>query len=117
MLSLPLGFVGTVLMILFRLLVIGCFLETIAAIIIMMPILTPVAAKLGFDPVHFGVFTVCALTIGFITPPVGINLFAASAVSGVPYLSIAWRAWPSCLAMIGAVIIIAFVPWISLWFR
>ena len=117
MLSFPLGFVGTVLMILFLLLAIGCFLETIAAIIIMMPILMPVAAKLGFDPVHFGVFTVCALTIGFITPPVGINLFAASAVSGVPYLNIAWRAWPSCVAMIAAVIAIAFIPIISLWFR
>ena len=117
MLSFPLGFVGTVLMILFILLVIGCFLETIAAIIIMMPILLPVAAKLGFDPVHFGVFTVCALTIGFITPPVGINLFAASAVSGVPYLNIALRAWPSFVALTAAVIIIAFVPWLSLWFR
>jgi C4-dicarboxylate transporter, DctM subunit len=117
LLSFPLGFVGTVLMILFLLLAIGCFLETIAAIIIMMPILVPVATKLGFDPVHFGVFTVCALTIGFITPPVGINLFAASAVSGVPYLNIAWRAWPSCVAMIAAVVTIAFVPAISLWFR
>lgn len=117
LLSFPLGFTGTVLMILFLLLVVGCFLETIAAIIIMMPILVPVAAKLGFDPVHFGVFTVCALTIGFITPPVGINLFAASAVSGVPYLNIAWRAWPLCVAMILAVAVIAFVPGISLWFR
>lgn len=117
MLSFPVGFVGTVLVILVILMVIGCFLETIAAIIIMMPILLPVAAKLGFDPVHFGVFTVCALTIGFITPPVGINLFAASAVSGVPYLNIAWRAWPSCVAMIAAVIVIAFVPALTLWFR
>jgi len=117
LLSFPLGFVGTVLMILFMMLVIGCFLETIAAIIITMPILLPVAAKLGFDPVHFGVFIVCALTIGFITPPVGINLFAAAAVSGVPYLNIAWRSWPSCVAMILAVVVIAFVPAISLWFR
>ena len=117
LLSIPLGFAGTVLMILFVLLVIGCFLETIAAIIIIMPILIPVAAGLHYDPVHFGVFVVCALTIGFITPPVGINLFVASAVSGVPYLTIAWRAWPLCLALVIAVVVIAFVPGLSLWFR
>ena len=117
LLSIPLGSAGTVLMILFVLLVIGCFLETIAAIIIIMPILIPVAASLHYDPVHFGVFVVCALTIGFITPPVGINLFVASAVSGVPYLTIAWRAWPLCLALVIAVVVIAFVPGLSLWFR
>jgi len=117
MLSIPTGFITAVLMIMFILLVVGCFLECIAAIIIMMPILGPAAVKLGFDPVHFGVFVVCALTIGFITPPVGVNLFAASAISGVPYLTIAGRAWPLCLALIVAVIAIAFIPGLVLWFR
>jgi di/tricarboxylate transporter len=63
------------------------------------------------DPVQFGVFVVCALTVGFITPPVGINLFAASAVGGVPYLSIAWRTRPLFLAQVCAVMIVGFVPW------
>jgi len=83
----------------------------------MMPILLPVAQQIGFDPVHFGVFVVCALTIGFITPPVGINLFAASAISGVPYLKIAVHAWPLCLSLIIAVLLIAFIPGLTLWFR
>lgn len=117
LLSFGSGFVVTVLLILLILLIVGCFLECIAAIIIMMPILLPAALRLGFDPVHFGVFAVCALTIGFITPPVGVNLFAASAISGVPYLTIAWRAWPLCLALVLATIAVAFVPWLSLWFR
>ncbi len=117
MLAIPSGYVTGVLMIFFVLFVLGCFLETIAALIIMMPILLPIGTSLGFDPVHFGVYVVCALTVGFITPPVGINLFAASAVSGVPYLNIAWRAWPLCLALSLAVVIIGFVPWFSLWFR
>jgi C4-dicarboxylate transporter DctM subunit len=117
MLALPNGYLSAVLMILLVLLIVGCFLETIAALIIMMPILLPVASSLGFDPVHFGVFVVCALTVGFITPPVGVNLFAASAVSGVPYLQIAWKAWPLFLALVAAVLVIAFVPWLSLWFR
>ncbi len=117
MLSIPSGYVTGVLMIYLVLFVLGCFLETIAALIIMMPILLPIGMSLGFDPVHLGVYVVCALTVGFITPPVGINLFAASAVSGVPYLTIAWRTWPLCVALTVAVMIIGFVPWLSLWFR
>ena len=117
LLSIPSGYVTGVLMIYFVLFVLGCFLETIAALIIMMPILLPIGTSLGFDPVHLGVYVVCALTVGFITPPVGINLFAASAVSGVPYLTIASRTWPLCLALTVAVVIIGFVPWLSLWFR
>lgn len=117
LLSLPSGHVQTVLMMTALLIIIGCFLETIAAIIIIMPILLPVAAAMGWDPVHLGVFVVCALTIGFITPPVGINLFAASAVSGVPYLNIAWRVWPLCLALVIAVLFIGFFPQLSIWFR
>lgn len=117
MLSMPLNYVGMVLMIMLVLLIVGCFLETIAALIIMMPILLPIGSSLGFDPVHFGVFVVCALTVGFITPPVGVNLFAASAISGVPYLQIAWKSVPLLVALMAAVIIIAFVPWLSLWFR
>jgi C4-dicarboxylate transporter DctM subunit len=117
LLSIPQGFVAAVMMIVFVLLLVGCFLETIAAIIIMMPILLPMATALKFDPVHFGVFAVCALTVGFITPPVGINLFAASAISGVPYMEIAWRAWPLFVALTASVVVIAFMPWFSLWFR
>jgi C4-dicarboxylate transporter DctM subunit len=117
LLTLPSGFITAVLMILVILLVVGCFLETIAAIIILMPVLLPVAAALHFHPVHFGVFVMCSLTIGFITPPVGINLFAASAVSGVPYLAIAGRTWPLLIALVLATLVVAYVPWFSIWFK
>ncbi|MFC4296685.1 TRAP transporter large permease [Castellaniella hirudinis] len=117
MISTEMGFAGTVLAIMALLIVVGCFMETIASIIILMPILMPIALALHMDPVHFGVFIVCTLTIGFITPPVGINLFAASAVSGVPYPAIAARIWPLFLGLMAAATIIAFVPWLSLWFR
>ncbi|NYT36080.1 TRAP transporter large permease [Allopusillimonas soli] len=117
MISAHMGMVGTMLMIMLLLIVFGCFMETMASIIILMPILMPIAHSMGVDMVHFGVFVVCTLTIGYITPPVGINLFAASAVSGVPYLKIAARIWPLCLALVAAVIIIAFLPGLSLWFR
>ncbi|MGB6007734.1 TRAP transporter large permease [Castellaniella sp.] len=117
MISADMGFVGTMLSIMLLLLVFGCFMETMASIIILMPILLPIAHSLGVDMVHFGVFVVCALTIGYITPPIGINLFAASAVSGVPYLKIGGRIWLLCLALVIAVTFIAFVPGLSLWFR
>jgi C4-dicarboxylate transporter DctM subunit len=117
LLSLSSGYVSAVLMVLVILLIVGTFLETIAAIIILMPILLPIATSLGFDPVHFGVLVMCALTLGFITPPVGINLFAASAVSGAPYLVIAWRAWPLLIGLIVATVVVAFVPWFSIWFK
>lgn len=117
MLSADLGLIGTILMVMLLLIIFGCFMETIASIIILMPILMPIAAALNIDMVHFGVFIVCTLTIGFITPPVGINLFAASAVSGVPYMQIAARIWPLFLALVLAAIVVAFVPGLSLWFR
>lgn len=116
MMAVTSGYVSVMLMVIFVLLVVGCFLETIAALIIIVPILLPIAQNLGVNPVHFGVLIVCALTVGFLTPPVGINLFAASAISGVPYLRIAMRSWPLLLALIVAVVMIAFVPWFSTWF-
>ena len=82
-----------------------------------MKILLPVEQELGFDPVHFGVFAVTALSVGFITPPVGINLFAAPAGSEQPFLDIASKAIPAFLALVVTVSIIAFLPDAVLWFR
>ena len=63
------------------LLIVGCFMETIAAVIILTPILLPLAIGLGIDPIHFGIIMIVNLSIGFITPPLGINLFVASGIS------------------------------------
>jgi C4-dicarboxylate transporter DctM subunit len=116
-LGLPVGMIASVGLIILVLLIVGCILEPIAAILVVMPILLPIGLALGFDPVHFGVFVVCTLSVGFITPPVGINLFAASAVSGEPFLSIAWKAMPAFLALILAIIVLASAPSLVLWFR
>ena len=99
------------------LLLVGCFMETIAALIIIMPILMPIVTAMKVDPVHFGVFVVCALTVGFITPPVGLNLFVASAISGRPYMLIAKRVVPLFLALVAATALVGWVPWLTLWFR
>ena len=116
-LSLSVGTIGSVALIILVLLLIGCILEPIAAILVIMPILLPIGLDLGFDQVHFGVFVVCTLSVGFITPPVGINLFAASAISDEPFLRIAVKAVPAFFALIFAVVVIAAFPGVVLWFR
>ena len=116
-LSLPVGQIGSIALIILVLLMIGCILEPIAAILVVMPILLPIGLELGFDQVHFGVFVVCTLSVGFITPPVGINLFAASAISDEPFLRIAVKAFPSFLALILAIVVVAAFPQLVLWFR
>ncbi len=115
--SFEVSFIVSVALIVLMLLVIGCLLEPIAAILVIMPILYPIGQQLGFDPVHFGVFVVSTLSVGFITPPVGINLFAASAVSGEPFMRIAVRAIPAFVALILICFAIAFMPSTILWFR
>ena len=115
--SMSVGHVESVFLIIFVLLIIGCILEPIAAILVVMPILLPIGMELGFDPVHFGVFVVTALSVGFITPPVGINLFAASAVSEQPFLDIASKTVPAFFALVVTVASIAFLPKVVLWFR
>ncbi len=115
--SYDVSFIGSVALIVVMLLVIGCLLEPIAAILVVMPILLPIGMQLGFDPVHFGVFVVTTLSVGFITPPVGINLFAAAAVSGEPFMRIATRALPAFLALIMICFVIALSPSLILWFQ
>ena len=116
-LDLSVGKAGSVALIIFVLLLVGCVLEPIAAILVVMPILLPIGIELGFDAVHFGVFVVCALSVGFITPPVGINLFAAAAVSDEPFLRIAVKAVPAFFALLACIALIATFPGIVLWYR
>ncbi|WP_332816027.1 TRAP transporter large permease [Ramlibacter sp.] len=72
-------------------LVVGCITESVAVVLILAPILGPVAVGLGVDPVHWGVAFVIGTSIGFITPPYGLNLFVTSAVMGVPYAQLVKR--------------------------
>lgn len=116
-LAIDAGIVGSVVIIVLVLLIVGFILEPIAAVLVVMPILAPIGIELGFDPVHFGVFAVCALGVGFITPPVGINLFAASAVSGEQFIEIAWRAIPAFLGLMVAIAIIATFSGLALWYK
>ncbi|MGP4105866.1 TRAP transporter large permease [Virgibacillus sp. L01] len=97
------------------LLVVGCFMDTLAAIIILTPILLPIAVQIGYDPMHFGIIMVVNLAIGFITPPLGVNLFVASGISGLPIETIAKAIMPFFFAMLITLIIIIIFPQLSLF--
>jgi len=97
------------------LLVVGIFLETSAAIIILTPILVPIVSALGIDLVHFGIIMIFNLAIGFVTPPVGINLFVAANIAGTKFESLMKAIIPFLIIMILDVIIISFIPGISLF--
>lgn len=96
------------------LLLAGMFIDTIAAILILTPILLPLALKCGVDPIHFGIIMVVNLAIGFVTPPVGANLYVASNMTKVPIIAIAKKAIILMLIMLVALIILTYVPWFSL---
>ena len=96
------------------LLIVGALMEPAAATIILTPILAPVAVKLGVDVVHFGIIMTVNLAIGFVTPPVGSNLFVASATSGLRLEDIARAALPMIAGMILLLMAITYIPAISL---
>jgi len=98
------------LFIIFTLLVIGVFLEGLAAMAIMVPILTPVAASFGYDPVHFALVVLLCLAIGSLTPPVGIVLYTVCGVTGTPPGRVGWTIWVYVLGMLAVTLLIAFVP-------
>lgn len=94
---------------------IGTFMEALAAIVILTPILLPVVTKVGVDPLHFGIIMVVNLAIGFITPPVGVNLFVASGIAKVKIEAIAKSVIPLLLTMLIILLLISYVPSISLF--
>lgn len=97
------------------LLFVGMFMETLATIMILTPVLLPIMYNLGVDPVHFGIVMVATLAVGFQTPPLGENLFVASGIGGATIEDISVKALPFAMMAIIAIFIIAYVPAISLW--
>ncbi|MBZ8135166.1 TRAP transporter large permease [Afifella sp. IM 167] len=96
------------------LLVLGTFMETLSTIIILTPILLPLVKKLGIDPIHFGIILVVTSEVGFLTPPLGVNLFVASGLSGVKLETLARRVIPFLVVLVAALLVILLVPWLSL---
>ncbi|MGO4886731.1 TRAP transporter large permease [Anaerobacillus sp. MEB173] len=105
-----------ILLITVLLLIVGCFMDTLAAIIILTPILLPIAVNIGYDPIHFGIIMVVNLAIGFITPPLGVNLFVGSGISGLSIESLSKAIMPFFVAMLITLLFIVFIPQLSLLF-
>lgn len=97
--------------------VIGMFIETSASIIVLAPILAPVAVHFGIDPVHFGLIMVVNLALGMITPPFGVNLFAACTVARISLDRIITQLIPFVLVVLACLMVITYVPGLSLGLR
>lgn len=96
------------------LLIAGAFMEPSAIILILAPILFPIAVQLGIDPIHLGIIMVVNMEIGLITPPVGLNLFVTSAVTGMPLSEVIKAAMPWLMLLLGFLVIVTYVPSVSL---
>jgi C4-dicarboxylate transporter DctM subunit len=97
------------------LLVLGTAMEPVPVMLLTVPILFPMVTKLGIDPVHFGVVVTLNLMIGCLTPPVGINLFLASAMSGVPVMRVARASTPFIVVLLIVLALITYIPQLVLW--
>jgi C4-dicarboxylate transporter DctM subunit len=97
------------------LIVLGTFMETLSTVIILTPILLPLVVRLGVDPIHFGIILVVTSEIGFLTPPLGVNLFVACGISGLSIEEISRRVLPFILTIFAGLLILLFVPEISLF--
>ncbi len=98
------------LLIVISLLLIGMIMEGLAAMVILVPILTPVAANFGYDPIHFALVILLCLGIGTLTPPVGIVLYTVCAVSGTPPSAVGRTIWIYVLGMLMVTLLVTFVP-------
>jgi tripartite ATP-independent transporter DctM subunit len=97
------------------LLIIGCFMETVVAILILTPMLMPVITKVGIDPVHFGVVMVLNLMIGLLTPPFGVVLFVMAGISGLPFDRIVRATLPFLVPLLVVLALITFFPPLVTW--
>jgi tripartite ATP-independent transporter DctM subunit len=96
-------------------LVIGCFMETIAAITILVPVLLPVAVKIGVDPVHFGIILILNLMIGLLTPPVGMVLYVLAKVANVSFERCVVATAPFLIPLVVVLMLLTFIPSLSLF--
>jgi C4-dicarboxylate transporter DctM subunit len=112
MISTKLGFLIAVNILL---LVVGCFMDIMSAILVLAPILTPMAIHYGIDPIHFGIIMIVNLEIGYLTPPIGINLFVASGIFKEPLTDVIKAVVPFLFVMLLGLAIITAFPQISLF--
>jgi C4-dicarboxylate transporter, DctM subunit len=97
------------------LLIVGCFIDPASSILVLTPLLLPIAHAIGVDPIHFGIIVVTNLSIGTFTPPFGVNIFVAQSIFDVPLRSIYAGLVPFIAVAIVGLMIVTYVPELSLW--
>ena len=97
------------------LLFLGCFMEGISVMLLVVPILMPVIMRMGIDPVHFGVMMTLNLMIGLLTPPVGLCLYCVSSVAKLPISDLVKEVWPYLIALLVVLLLVAFWPSLTVW--
>jgi C4-dicarboxylate transporter, DctM subunit len=108
------GVVGFLIMANILMLIAGNFMEPSSIVLILAPILFPIAIKLGIDPVHFGIIMVVNMEVGMCHPPVGLNLYVASGITKMGITELTVAVWPWLVSMLVFLILVTYVPWISL---
>ena len=103
------------LLIILFLLFLGMFMETLAIIMLVTPVLLPIMTSFQVDPIHFGIVLVCCCGVGFSTPPLGENMFIASGIGGVTLEEISLKALPFCAITVGVIFLMAYFPGIVMW--
>jgi len=111
----PMGRYSFILSVNIILLIVGSFLDNNPAIIILAPIFAPIAARLGINPIHFGVIFVMNLIIGLITPPLGEVLFVAAPIAGISFERVTKAVLPFLIIEIGVLLLVSYIPFISMW--
>ena len=101
--------------ILIFLLVMGTFMDALANILILTPLLLPVAVKLGIHPIHFGIIMITCASMGFLTPPVGVNLFVGCSIGKISIEKLSVAVMPFLFTLLLALLFITFIPELSLW--
>lgn len=97
------------------LLILGCFLETLSLMILLVPVLLPLIKALNIDPVHFGVMFTLNLMIGLITPPVGMSMFIACRIARIQIVEFAREVWPFVIALVGVLLVVTYFPSVVLF--
>lgn len=95
------------------LLVVGCLMDIFSATVVVVPILVPIGAAFGIDPVHLGILFLANLELGYLTPPVGMNLFLASYRFNKPLAEVYRAVWPVLLWRVPGILLITYIPWLS----
>lgn len=97
------------------LLIVGCLMDIYSAIIVVVPLIVPVGLKFGIDPVHLGIIFLANLELGFLTPPVGMNLFLSSYRFGKPMAEVTRSILPMLAVLAAGVLMITYWPWLTTW--